>query len=165
MDAARTRGPQITLRTGSGTARTPLAAYDAALLTAGVGNLNLIALSSVIPPHSSVSCATAPLEAGHGDRLYCVLSTAHADRPGEQAWAGLGWTYDEEAGGLFVEHSGTSEAAVLEQVRCSLEDMGTLRGGHYGPVQSVTVGARCVDRPVCAVAVAAYEVEGWSARG
>ncbi len=162
-------GPEITIRTGTGSARTRLAAFDAALLAAGVGNLNLVTLSSVIPPRSRIvqlpEPAAAPLVAAHGDRLYCVLATAYADQPGDSAWAGLGWTYGEETGGLFVEHAGATEDAVLEEIGLSLTDMGEQRGGHYGPVRSVTAAARCADTPACAVVVATYEVAGWSARG
>ena len=158
-------GPDITIRSGTGSARTRLAAFDAALLAAGVGNLNLVTLSSVIPPRSLVRREAPLLVAGHGDRVYCVLATAYADVPGQVGWAGLGWTYGEETGGLFVEHSGDTEEEVLEQIRLSLTDMGEQRGGHYGPVESVTAKACCSDRPVCAVVVAAYEVAGWASRG
>ena len=40
----------ITLSTGTGEGPTPLAAFDAALVDAGVADHNLICLSSVIPP-------------------------------------------------------------------------------------------------------------------
>ncbi|MFC4784471.1 pyruvoyl-dependent arginine decarboxylase [Nocardioides sp. MAHUQ-72] len=155
-------GPDITIRTGSGTGRTLLSAFDDALWLAGVANFNLITLSSVIPPRSRVRVvADQPLAGGHGDRLHCVLSTAYADHPGEIVWAGLGWTFDEQAGGLFVEHHGGSEESLLEQIELSLADMGARRGGAFGPVQTVTTSAHCVDRPVCALAVAAYEVTPW----
>ena len=80
--------------------------------------------------------AEKPVVAGHGDRLYCVLSTAHAREPGETAWAGLGWTYGEESGGLFVEHAGATEDDVIDQVRSSLHDMGERRGRHFGPMSA-----------------------------
>ena len=63
-------GLDITVRTGTGTARTLLAAFDSALLSAGVANFNLITLSSVIPPRSSVRVVDTTLPGGHGDRLY-----------------------------------------------------------------------------------------------
>jgi len=151
----------ITIRTGTGTGGTELAAFDAALCAAGVGDLNLVTLSSVIPPFSPVRPEEKPVVAGHGDRLYCVLSAAHAREPGETAWAGLGWTYGEESGGLFVEHAGPTEDDVIEQVRSSLHDMGERRGRHFGPPQWLTARATCSDRPACAVVVAAYAVESW----
>lgn len=161
MDRQGRSNLDITIRTGAGTGSTELAAFDAALCAAGVGDLNLLTLSSVIPPYSPVREEEKPVVAGHGDRLYCVLSTAHAREPGQTAWAGLGWTYGEESGGLFVEHAGPTEEAVIEQIRSSLHDMGELRGRHFGPPQWLTARATCTDRPACAVVVAAYAVEGW----
>lgn len=158
-----TGAPDITVRTGSGTARTLLAAFDTALLAAGVANFNLIVLSSVIPPGSRVRVVEETLAGGHGDRLFCVLSVAYADHPGETAWAGLGWSTDATTGGLFVEHHGGSESSVREQIELSLADMAENRGGGYGPVQMAVTSAHCIDRPVCALAVAAYTVAPWSA--
>ena len=49
----------IVLSTGLGVGPTALAAFDAALLDAGVANYNLICLSSVIPPgrRCAIDCA------------------------------------------------------------------------------------------------------------
>ncbi|WP_207619267.1 pyruvoyl-dependent arginine decarboxylase [Nocardioides sp. IC4_145] len=156
----------ITVRTATGVGRTKLAAYDHALLNAGVGNLNLIKLSSVIPPHSTVRVledgAREVLAGGHGDKLYCVESAVFAEHSGETVWAGLGWTRDDTTGGLFVEHHGGSEESLLEQITLSLHDMDENRGGGYGPVESATASAHCTDRPVCALVVAAYAVEDWN---
>jgi arginine decarboxylase len=154
-------GLDITVRTGSGTARTLLAAFDNALLAAGVANFNLITLSSVIPPHSRVRLVDTTLPGGHGDRLYCVLSAAYADQPGQVAWAGLGWSTDATTGGLFVEHHGGTEESLREQIDLSLADMNESRGGGYGNVQKVIASAECVDRPVCALAIAAYRISPW----
>jgi arginine decarboxylase len=153
----------ITVRTGTGSGRTLLSAFDHALLDAGVANFNLVTLSSVIPPHGRVRLDRTRLAGGHGDRLYCVLSQAHADHPGEIAWAGLGWTTDATGGGLFVEHHGGSEESVLEQIELSLADMSANRGGGYGPVHSALASAHCVAEPVCALVVAAYTVSTWDA--
>ncbi|WP_244927853.1 pyruvoyl-dependent arginine decarboxylase [Nocardioides sp. W7] len=155
----------ITVRRGTGSGRTPLAAFDSALLEAGVANLNLITLSSVIPPGSRITHTNDVLEAAHGDRLYCVLSVGHADRPGKIVWAGIGWVIDEETGkGLFVEHHAGSEESLHEQITLSLADMTESRGGGYGPVQFATATAHCTDKPVCALVVAAYTVAGWDER-
>jgi len=154
-------GLDITVRTGSGTARTMLAAFDNALLAAGVANFNLIALSSVIPPRSRVRTVDMTLPGGHGDRLYCVLSAAYADQPGQVAWAGLGWSTDATTGGLFVEHHGDSEESLRELIDLSLCDMNESRGGGYGNVQKVLSSAECIDRPVCALAIAAYRISPW----
>ena len=154
-------GPEITIRTGAGQGHTRLSAFDHALLTAGVANFNLITLSSVIPPRSRIRLVDTVLPGAHGDRLYCVLAAAHAEHPGETVWAGLGWVCDETGQGLFVEHTAGSEESLLEQIELSLDDLARNRGGGYGPVQTVTASAHYVDRPACALAIAAYEIAPW----
>jgi arginine decarboxylase len=151
----------ITVRTAVGEGRTLLSAFDRALLGAGVGNYNLIPLSSVIPPHSTVTVVGDRVEGGHGDRLYCVQSVAYADHPGEVVSAGLGWSIHPEIGGLFVEHHGGSAESVEEQIRLSLEDMAEGRGVDFGVIDSAVVSVHCTDRPVCALAIAAYAVTDW----
>jgi arginine decarboxylase len=160
------RSLDITVRTASGSGRTLLAAFDDALLSAGVANFNLITLSSVIPPYSEIRVGvTDPLPYGdHGDRLYCVMSVGYADHPGERTTAGLGWALNPATGGgLFVEHSGGSERSVLEQIRLSLEDMSRNRGGGYDDIHHASVSAHCDGLPVCALAIATYQVVPWGA--
>ncbi len=157
--------PDITVRTATGSGRTLLAAFDDALLAAGVANFNLITLSSVIPPGSSIrEGVTERLAGGHGDRLYCVMSVGYADHPGELVSAGLGWAIEATTGGgLFVEHAGGSEQSVTEQIQLSLEDMSRNRGGGYDDIRQAVIGAHCVDKPVCALAIAAFQVVSWGA--
>jgi len=154
-------GLNISIRIGSGTGRTPLSAFDTALLDAGVGDFNLVTLSSVIPPASRLRHVKGPLAGTHGDLLFCVRAEAFADQPGHEAWAGLGWVTDDTGGGLFVEHHGSSEASVVAQIEASLGDMNRNRGNLYGPVQMTLSSAECVDEPVCALVVAAYRVTSW----
>lgn len=154
---------RITVRTAIGQGRTPISAFDDALHGANVADFNLITLSSVVPPRSDVVISDESLPAEHGDKLYCVVSTARAQLRGESAWAGLGWVYDEELGGLFVEHHSGSQESVEELIDLSLEDMARRRGLDFGPANRVVAGAHCEDRPVCALAIATYEVESWQA--
>ena len=157
---------RITVRTAIGSGRTPISAFDDALHAANVADFNLITLSSVVPPRSDVVLTDEPLAAEHGDKLYCVIATANAELRGESAWAGLGWVYDEELGGLFVEHHSGSQESVEELIDLSLEDMARRRGRDFGPAQRVVAGTHCVDSPVCALAMATYQVESWRvARG
>jgi arginine decarboxylase len=164
-DAVRGAEPlDITVRTSTGTGSTSLAAFDHALLNAGVANFNLIHLSSVIPHGSRVRLAQDRLPGGHGDRLFCVLSVAHSEHPGDTVFAGLGWTMDE-TGGLFVEHTAGSPESLDEQIRLSLGDMSRNRGHDYGEVHTAWASAHYVDQPVCALAVAAFEVLPWTRPG
>jgi len=160
--ARRTSGLDITIRTGSGSGRTRISAFDHALHRAGVADFNLVTLSSVIPTGARLRHVDAPLPGGHGDLLFCVRAEAFAERPGDVAWAGLGWvTDDATGGGLFVEHHGTSEEEVVGLIEASLADMRAYRPTAYGPVQMALTSAECVDDPVCALALAAYRVSTW----
>lgn len=154
---------KIVITTGASSGTTPLAAFDAALLDAGVGNYNLVPLSSVIPPETELEFAKyeAPKQE-YGHRLYVVISSQQAIEPQQEAWAGLGWVQDRHRKGLFVELHGRSEAEVEQEIRDTLECMMANRQDYvYGPIQSKTVGIRCVDEPVCAVVIAVYESQGW----
>ena len=48
---------------------------------------------------------------------------------------------------------------MIEQIQLSLEDMSHNRGGGYDDVQQAVVTAHCDDKPVCALAIAAYQVD------
>ncbi len=151
----------ISIRTSTGTGRTSLSAWDDALWHAGVANFNLIRLSSVIPRQSRLSFTTEPVAGEHGDQLYCVYASTLAERPGDVAWAGIGWTRDADGRGLFVEHSATSEGELDELIQLSLEDMIERRGGGYGEIHSAKVTAQNEGLPACALAIATYQVSGW----
>ena len=156
----------IEIACGTGTGPNPLAAFDGALRATGVANFNLLRLSSVIPPHTNVCPVDGPVSHIHGewgDRLYVVLAEARVTRPGEQAWAGIGWVQDPETGkGLFVEHEGHAEDEVKGDILDSLASLVAGRSGSFGPPRYVLHGATCTDQPVCALAVAVYETAPWS---
>ncbi len=154
---------QITITTGTGQGPTALAAFDAALRDAGVANYNLISLSSVIPTQSVIQRAkyVTPITE-YGYRLYLVMARQDAQVAGEMAWAGLGWTQEQETGrGLFVELHGTSRSEVERDIQATLDSMIVSRPLHYGPIESELVGIECHGEPVCALAMAVYQSEGW----
>lgn len=159
---------QLTIRISSGTGfgRTRLSAFDAALRSAGVADFNLIRLSSVIPPRSTVLEVDGgqQLRGRHGDRLYCVYAEAYASTPLEEAWAGIAWSQrnDESGDGLFVEHHGMSQASVEHGLRLSLADLSAGRGGGFVDAGLRTTSATCHDHPVCAVVIATYHNASWT---
>lgn len=153
----------ITMARGIGRGPTPLAAFDAALLDAGVANYNLICLSSVIPPGSHIERRrwVTPPEAW-GQRLYVVMSQMREDRPGAQAHAGIGWLHDAADGsGLFVELHDSDRDRLQHDLAATLQSMQRSRGLDLGPVQTEIVSATCVDEPVCALAIAVYASQPW----
>jgi arginine decarboxylase len=155
---------EIRISTGVGVADTQLAAFDAALYEAGIGDVNLLPLSSVIPPGAQVVQKQPDLsDTAWGDRLYVVLAEQTATSVGEEAWAGIGWIQepDGQRRGLFVEHHGSSEAEVEELIQTSLANMREYRPEVFGPVQSVLRGAHCSGRPVTALVAATYQSQPW----
>lgn len=155
---------QIFLTTGTGEGPNELAAFDRALYEAGIANFNLLVLSSVIPPATTIVQKQLHLnDDDWGARLYVVLAQHRQATVGEQAWAGIGWVQDDETGkGLFVEHDGTSRAAVEGMIEDSLSSMVSYRSSSFGPPQMVVAGTECRERPVCALVAATYRVESWN---
>src|SRR5205085_9575333 len=75
----RARSVRIVVSHGTGEGPTPLAAFDKALLAAGVENYNLIRLSSVIPPGAGIERRrfVSPRDED-GRRLYGLMAVQRA---------------------------------------------------------------------------------------
>ncbi len=154
----------LQLAAAVGTGPTELAAFDDALLQVGAADFNLVRLSSVIPPASHLTeCDGAMSSPGGswGDRLYVVYAEQRASRPGEQAWAGVGWAQDQSGKGLFVEHEGPCESGVRDQIDASLDHLQFGRNLRLGPSRRRLIGGTVVDRPICALVLCAYQTEAW----
>lgn len=154
----------IYLTEGIGKGSTELAAFDNALLQAGVANFNLIRLSSVIPTGAKIIHADENYKAsgGWGDRLYVVWAEHRTSTPNESVWAGVGWVQDPATGeGLFVEFDGATESYVRESITHTLKDMMRTRGIDMGEIHMMVKGVTCVDAPVCAFVAAVYKSESW----
>lgn len=155
----------IPVVTAVGHGPTELAAFDAALVRAGIADRNLIYLSSVLPPGSRVH-RRPRLErtpGGWGDRLYCVMAQARTSVPGDEVWAGVGWVQDATGRGLLVEHEAHDETGLHDLLDASLAALRRNRGDVDLPLRSQAVtGARCDGTPVCALVVAVFEATGWA---
>jgi len=149
-----------------GRGSTELAAFDAALIRAGVANFNVIRLSSVIPPNTQVlEVESCPLTDGcrWGDRLYAVYAEQRTSVPGQQVWAGVGWAQDRVTGrGLFVEHEGVREQDVRSQIAASLRDLHEIRGLDLTEIRCCVTGAMCTGAPTCALVICGYGTERWT---
>lgn len=155
---------KINISSGTGVGPTQLSAFDAALVNAGVANFNLICLSSVIPPESTITVNEHPQEVsgGWGDRLYIVMAQMRTSERNREAWAGIGWMQDEESGkGLLVEHEGHTEEEVRVDIENSLQALAQNRNMKFGPVSMRVIGKKCISLPVCALVVAVFESTAW----
>lgn len=153
----------IAIARGVGTGPTELAAFDAALLDAGVANYNLICLSSVIPPGSRLERRRHETPAHEfGQRLYVVMSQMREHRPGHSVHAGIGWVQDEQAGhGLFVELHDHDRERLGMDLHATLDTMQRNRGVQLGPTHTEICSARCEGDPVCALVIAVYSSQPW----
>jgi arginine decarboxylase len=157
--------PRIRLSRGQGEGPTRLAAFDAALVAAGLANFNLIPLSSLVPVGASVD-VVAPSEqpqGRHGDLLYCVYAASYATTPGAEAWAGMAWALrsDGSGAGLFVEHSSSTEADLHAHLGATLGAMMSNRPDQYHEGGRLVASATCTSTPVAALVVASYRIAGW----
>jgi arginine decarboxylase len=133
---------------------TTLNAFDNALLAAGIGNINLVKISSIVPPE--VSLIELPkLKPG------ALIPTAYAamtsDVPGETVAAAVGYALPEDPAkpGVIMEFHGTTGREAAEKaVREMLEEAFEVRGE---PIRESRVFAveHTVERVGCAVAAVA----------
>lgn len=114
---------------GSATSSTsPLNAFDAALIKAGVAQCNLVSVSSILPPDSE------PMEKADitpGAITFCVLARMDGD-PGETIGAGIGWawciTADGKKYGIVAEaHGYKDKEAIDRELKWKLQEMAKLR--------------------------------------
>jgi arginine decarboxylase len=157
------RALDIHLASGTGEGPTGLAAFDAALMDAGVANYNLLCLSSVIPPNARIVRAkhrTRPDD--HGRRLYVVMSQMRQSKAGQHAHAGIGWVQQGDDGpGLFVELHDADRDRLQADLHATLNAMRAYRDTTFGPVQTQIASTTCTERPVCALVVAVFACEPW----
>lgn len=159
--------PHMTIRVSSGVGFGPtkLAAFDAALREAGISDFNLIFLSSVIPPGSTVVASNGPAGApgNWGDRLSVVLAELRVDTRYEEAVAGLGWVQEQATGrGLFVEHVGHTEREVRRDILATLRSMAAGRPDlEFAPAELMIRSTACAGEPTCALVAAIFEADPW----
>ena len=152
----------IRITSGVGEGDTTLSAFDSALWHASIANYNLVRLSSVIPPKSTIKLESPEIkESSFGNKLYCVVADQREAIFGREAWAGLGWVQTRDGRGLFVEHHGASQCEVMRLIKNSLTNMVKYRKQRFGKINYQVVGISCKDKPVCALVAAVYEEEGW----
>ncbi|QZP36209.1 pyruvoyl-dependent arginine decarboxylase [Halobaculum magnesiiphilum] len=146
---------------GVGRGPTELAAYDAALADAGVGDFNLVTVSSVVPADAEVHAVdTAPDLGPAGDRLTVVQAHAAASpedaHETETVTACLGWATGPGPG-LFYEADGSDADAVRETVATGLDAGRDLRDWTFEREETRCATVETDDSAyVAAVVVAAY---------
>jgi arginine decarboxylase len=139
---------------GSAEGTTPLNAFDNALLVAGIGNINLVKVSSILPPETAV-VDLPRLRPG------AIVPTAYAamtsEVPGEVVAAAVGWARptDPKANGVIMEFHDKATREEAERVIVHLlEEAFRARGWAMRDMKVCAVEHR-VERTGCALAAVA----------
>ena len=137
------------LTAGSAEGNTELNAFDNALLDAGIGNLNLVKVSSIVPRGAAFLDLAPTIEPG--SLVPAVYSVMTSDTAGETVCAALGIGIGRESHGMIFEYHASSRE-VAERVVAGMVEEGFARRGL--PLERVTVTAteHRVERLGCAIA-------------
>jgi len=140
---------RLWLAAGAAEGTTELNAFDNALLDGGIGNLNLIKVSSVVP--QGAKFLQGPPVIAPGSLVPCVYSVMHSDTAGETICAALGIGIGRESHGMIFEYHANSRE-VAERVVTGMVEEGFARRGLPLERVTVTLAEHRVERLGCAVA-------------
>ncbi len=110
---------KVKLVAGASEGPSPLNAFDNALLAAGIGNLNLIRVSSILPP----GCVHEPnFSVPPGSLTPTAYGYLVSDEPGREIAAAIGVGFSEDDYGVIMEFDGyctrdEAAAKVADMVR------------------------------------------------
>ncbi len=131
---------------------TPLNAFDNALLAAGIGNINLVKVSSIIPPEVDIVSLPRIKPGVLIPTAYAAITSSGV--PGELISAAVGYALpqDRTKAGVIMEHHDKGPKDEAERVvRQMLEEAFRVRGETIREMAVVSAGHR-VERIGCAVA-------------
>ena len=135
-----------------------LNAFDRALINAGLGDCNLVRVSSIIPPNAKL---IEPIELPIGSIVFVVMARMDGD-PNEDISAGIAWAWirsdseGKEFGVIVEDHGNEEKEALIEKLKMMCIDMAEARGmvikdirvkveemhvpeDHYGSVIAIAV--------------------------
>ncbi len=95
---------------------TPLNAFDGALLASGIGNTNLIKISSILPPGCIFLSPPPPV--APGKLVPVAYGTIFSDIPGERIAAGVAVAIPEDPSlpGVIMEYSSRGHKEEIETI-------------------------------------------------
>lgn len=130
---------------------TELNAFDNALLAAGIGNVNLVKVSSIVPP--DVDIVTLP-QIRPGALVPAAYAAETSTTPGERITAAVGYALPEDRtkpGVIMEYHDRTDRGTAERAIRAMLAEAFAVRGEPIRELRVVAVEHR-VARVGCAVA-------------
>ncbi len=107
------------LTAGAAEGETELNAFDGALLAAGIGDLNLVRVTSIMPPH--VELTDRPPELPRGAFVLVVYSSRTSSRPGERIAVAVAVGRAPDGFGVVMEAQGETKAQAEAEARAKVE--------------------------------------------
>lgn len=128
------------LVSGSSEGFSLLNAFDGALLASGVGDTNLVRMSSILPPGCK-EVNPPPVPMPQGALVPVAYASLYSDVPGEviSAAVAIGIPEDENRAGLIMEYSAKAEEdIVVEQVKKMVEKGMELRNRPIKEIKAIS---------------------------
>lgn len=128
------------LVSGSSEGFSLLNAFDGALLASGVGDTNLVKMSSILPPLCELA-KPAPVPLPQGALVPVAYASLYSDVPGEviSAAVAIGIPEDRNRAGLIMEYSARAdEQTVVTQVKKMVEKGMELRKRPIKEIMSIS---------------------------
>jgi arginine decarboxylase len=109
------------LVSGSSDGYSSLNAFDGALLASGVGDTNLVRMSSILPP-GCVELVPKPTSLPYGALVPVAYASLISNVPGEtiSSAVAIGIPTDPDLAGLIMEYSAKADKKVVENEVCNM---------------------------------------------
>ena len=142
---------KVAATTGNAEGSTPLNAFDNALLAAGIGNVNLVKVSSIFPPAAEVVSLPRIKPGAIVPSAYAAITS---EVPGEVVAAAVGWALpdDPAKNGIIMEfHDKATREEAERMIVQMLQEAFRTRGWRIAQMKVAAVEHR-VERTGCALA-------------
>ncbi len=125
---------------GNSEGYTELNSFDGALLNAGIGNTNLVKMSSIVPPYCQ---EIDPIQLPYGALVPVAYAAITSDMAGEIISAAVAAAFpkDTTKPGLIMEYSSRGHREDVEKIvrQMALKGMEEMRGEKVTEIKSVAI--------------------------
>ena len=124
---------------GTSEGYTELNAFDGALLDSGIGNTNLVKMSSIIPPHCE---RIEPVQLPYGALVPVAYASIASDLRGEVISAAVAAAFpkDKDKPGLIMEYSSRGRRHDVEKIVRRMAKKGLkMRGEEIDKIKSISI--------------------------
>ena len=142
---------KVAATAGTAEGSTPLNAFDNALLAAGIGNVNLVKVSSIFPPAAEVVSLPRIKPGAIVPSAYAAITS---EVPGEVVAAAVGWALPDDPvkNGIIMEfHDKATREEAERMIVQMLQEAFRTRGWRIAQMKVAAVEHR-VERTGCALA-------------